>query len=142
MDNQDWTSVKWTKKPITNAKEAKSNGLPVKANQKMGAINKGNFSGSQDGQKLAKVARTEIGTYNKVTKETANAIIKGRSQKKMSQKELAQAINEKPEVVASYESKRAMPNIQIINKMERVLGVHLVGKNIGAIKEKKFAKKK
>jgi putative transcription factor len=34
-------------------------------------------------------------------------------------------INEKPSVIAEYESGRAIPNPQIISKIERALGVHL-----------------
>jgi ribosome-binding protein aMBF1 (putative translation factor) len=43
----------------------------------------------------------------------------------MTQKELATAINEKPQVVAEYESGKAIPNPQIILKLERSLGVKL-----------------
>lgn len=43
----------------------------------------------------------------------------------MTQKELATAINEKPQVVAEYESGKAIPNGQIISKLERQLGVKL-----------------
>ena len=43
----------------------------------------------------------------------------------MTQKELATAINEKPQVVAEYESGKAIPNGQIIGKLERQLGVKL-----------------
>ena len=45
--------------------------------------------------------------------------------KKMTQKDLATKINEKPQVVGEYESGKAVPNGQIIVKMERVLGVKL-----------------
>jgi ribosome-binding protein aMBF1 (putative translation factor) len=38
---------------------------------------------------------------------------------------LATAINEKPQVVAEYESGKAIPNPQIISKLERSLGVKL-----------------
>jgi len=38
---------------------------------------------------------------------------------------LATAINEKPQVVAEYESGKAIPNPQIIGKLERKLGVKL-----------------
>jgi len=43
----------------------------------------------------------------------------------MTQKELATAINEKPQVVGEYESGKAIPNPQIISKLERKLGVKL-----------------
>jgi len=44
---------------------------------------------------------------------------------KLTQKELATAINEKAQVVADYESGKAIPNPAIINKLERKLNVKL-----------------
>lgn len=38
---------------------------------------------------------------------------------------LPQAINEKPQVVGEYESGKAIPNPQLISKLERALGVRL-----------------
>jgi putative transcription factor len=46
---------------------------------------------------------------------------------KLSQKDLAQKINEKPSVLQDYESGKAIPNPQILGKMERALGVKLRG---------------
>jgi len=51
--------------------------------------------------------------------------MQARTAKKMTQKELATAINEKPQVVAEYESGKAIPNPQIISKLERKLGTKL-----------------
>ena len=47
--------------------------------------------------------------------------------KKLSQKDVAQKINEKPSVIQDYESSKATPNPQILGKLERVLGVKLRG---------------
>ena len=44
----------------------------------------------------------------------------------------SQRINEKPQVVNEYESGKAIPNQQIISKLERAVGVKLRGKDIGA----------
>ena len=49
---------------------------------------------------------------------------------KLSQKDLAQKINEKPSVLQDYESGKAIPNPQILGKMERVLGVKLRGRHL------------
>ena len=43
----------------------------------------------------------------------------------MTQKQLATLINEKPQIVAEYESGKAIPNGQIIAKLERALGAKL-----------------
>jgi putative transcription factor len=41
---------------------------------------------------------------------------------------LLQIINEKPQVIQEYESGKAIPNQQIIGKLERALGAKLRGK--------------
>ena len=41
---------------------------------------------------------------------------------------LLQLINEKPQIIQEYESGKAIPNQQIIGKLERALGVKLRGK--------------
>ena len=49
----------------------------------------------------------------------------------MTQKDIAQKVNEKPSVIQDYESGKAIPNPQILGKLERTLGVKLRGANIG-----------
>jgi putative transcription factor len=68
---------------------------------------------------------TDVGTIAKVDKSLSKAIMQARTAKKMTQKDLATAINEKPQVVAEYESGKAIPNPQIIAKLERQLGTKL-----------------
>lgn len=68
---------------------------------------------------------TEAGKIAKVDLSLRKAIQQARMAKKMSQKELATAINEKPQVVGDYESGKAVPNPQIISKLERKLGCKL-----------------
>ena len=55
------------------------------------------------------------------------AIQTARMEKELSQKDLAQKVNEKPSVIQDYESSRAIPNPQILGKLERVLAVKLRG---------------
>ena len=57
--------------------------------------------------------------------ELGKAIINARVAKKLSQKDLAIRINEKPQIIQQYESGKAIPNPQIINKLERNLGTKL-----------------
>lgn len=60
-----------------------------------------------------------------VDKELSKAIAAARLAKKMTQKELATAINERPQIIQEYEAGKAIPNPQILNKLDRALGIHL-----------------
>jgi putative transcription factor len=51
--------------------------------------------------------------------------MQARLAKKMTQAQLAQAINEKPQVIQEYESGKAIPNGAILNKLSRALGTTL-----------------
>jgi putative transcription factor len=86
-----------------------------------------------DHARLAKVDReNEVAPPPKVPPTVGKAIGQGRQAKGMTQKDLGTKINEKPQVIAEYESGKAIPNPQILGKMERALGVKLRGKDIGA----------
>jgi putative transcription factor len=67
----------------------------------------------------------DVGKIARVDRSLSTAIMQARTAKKMNQKELATAINEKQQVVAEYESGKAIPNPQIITKLERALGCKL-----------------
>ena len=54
-----------------------------------------------------------------------------RQEKNLTQKDLATRICEKPQVIGEYESGKAIPNNQILNKLERALNVKLRGKDKG-----------
>ncbi|KAI9635792.1 multi protein-bridging factor 1 [Dioszegia hungarica] len=47
--------------------------------------------------------------------------------KSMTQKELATAVNAKPQDIADIETARAVPNQQLLGKLERIVGVKLRG---------------
>lgn len=102
----------------------------------------GNARGDPEGQHLTRVDRSdEIVVPKKVSADVGKSIQKGRQDKKWTQKDLAQRINEKPTIVNEYESGRATPNQQVLAKMERALGIKLRGKDIGAPLFKKKEKK-
>lgn len=77
----------------------------------------------------ASVARLEEDTdefkHDTVNKSLSKAITQARLAKKLNQKQLGQMINEKPQVIQQYESGKAIPNQQIIGKLERALGCKL-----------------
>ncbi|MCO5613750.1 hypothetical protein L7F22_068028 [Adiantum nelumboides] len=82
---------------------------------------------------LAKLDReNEVAPPAKVPPTVGKAIGQARQEKGWTQKDLGQRINEKPQVIQEYESGKALPNPQIMAKMERALGVKLRGKDIGA----------
>ena len=61
--------------------------------------------------------------------------------KSMTQKELATQVNAKPQDIADLEAGRAVPNQQLLGKLERVVGVKLRGA-ANQIGQPLFAKKK
>lgn len=81
---------------------------------------------------LAKLDREDAPTApQKVPPTVGKAIGQARQDKGWTQKDLGTRINEKPQVVAEFESGKALPNPQILAKMERALGVKLRGTGIG-----------
>jgi ribosome-binding protein aMBF1 (putative translation factor) len=120
---QDWKPVVWTKKAPTKASQLKGRqGFQVTAQPKASA----------NGQKMAKIDRTEIGSLTRVNAQLAKAIVSGRTAKKLNQKAFATACNLPLSVISGYESKKAQPKQHEIVKMQRVIGIHLTGKNIGS----------
>ncbi|XP_052109315.1 multiprotein-bridging factor 1a [Arachis duranensis] len=71
---------------------------------------------------------TENLAHERVPTELKKALMQARMDKKLTQAQLAQIINEKPQVIQEYESGKAIPNQQIIGKLERALGAKLRGK--------------
>jgi ribosome-binding protein aMBF1 (putative translation factor) len=74
----------------------------------------------------------DAGTIEKVSIDVSKAIQQGRLDKKLSQKDLGAKINERPNIIGDYESGKAIPNQQVLSKMERILGIKLRGKDIGS----------
>ncbi|KAF9642659.1 ylMBF1 [Thelephora ganbajun] len=87
---------------------------------------------SPDHQKIAKIDReNEIAPPPKVSASVGKVMQQARMEKGLSRKDCAQKINEKPSVLQNYETGKAVPNAQILSKLERVLGVKLRGSGIG-----------
>ncbi|WFC98637.1 multiprotein-bridging factor 1 [Malassezia yamatoensis] len=98
----------------------------VKENDRKTGLNKGHQG--TDHQRIAKLDReNEVAPPPRVAPTVGKAIGQARQEKGLTQKELGTKINEKPNVIADYESGKAIPNPQILAKMERALGVKLRG---------------
>lgn len=93
----------------------------------------GSRAHAAEGQHLTKIDReNEVAPPPKVSMSVGKAMQKARADKKLTQKDLATRVNEKPTVINDYEAGRAVPNQALLGKIERVLGVKLRGKDIGA----------
>lgn len=73
-----------------------------------------------------KLDQTELGTHEKVSLSLAKTIQQARIGKGFkTQKDLAVAVGVPANVINSYESGKAIPDNQILQKLRRVLGVKL-----------------
>ncbi|KAG8903452.1 multiprotein-bridging factor 1 [Tulasnella sp. 403] len=70
------------------------------------------------------------------------AMQKARMDLQLTQKDVAQKINEKPSVIQDYESGKAVPSPVVLGKLERALGVKLRGQDIGKKLDPPGSKKK
>ena len=106
MSHQDWTTVILTK-------DTKKKEIQTKISKKAPG-------------KLSKIENeTENFKIEKVSLNFKKELQKARLAKKMTQKDLATKLNVLPKVINEYEAGKAIPNVQLIVKMDRVLGVKL-----------------
>jgi len=83
---------------------------------------KNNVAVSQGTARARRVeAETEDFAIKTVSKSAATEIRELRTKKGWTQKQLAQAINERPDVVKAWENGTAIPNGQLLVKMRRAL---------------------
>eukprot|EP00118_Oscarella_pearsei_P024981 m.307245 g.307245 ORF g.307245 m.307245 type:complete len:151 (+) comp42061_c0_seq1:57-509(+) len=138
MSDPDWDTVTYLKKKAPTASQARSSkaiaaaqrrGEEIETSKKFNAATNKQKSSARDTAKLDR--ETEELHHDRVPIDVGRVIMRARGDKKLSQKDLATKINEKPQVVNDYEAGRAIPNQQILSKLERVLGVKLRGKTIG-----------
>jgi len=76
-------------------------------------------------------AETEELKHATVDLNVGKLIQQGRQAKGWTQKDLATKICEKPQVVTEYEQGKAIPNQNVIGKIERAIGLKLRGKDKG-----------
>lgn len=134
----DWDTVTYLRKkaPSTGAlrtdkavNQARRAGGEVETSKKYGAGGNKQSGAAKNTATLDQ--ETEELKHDHVSRNFALALQKARNDKGFTQKDFATRINEKPQVVSEYEQGKAIPNQQIIGKMERTLGVKLRGKDMG-----------
>lgn len=108
---------------------ARREGMVLSVDKKYGSTNS---KINNEGQRLTMVDReTDIVKPRKLDSAVGRAISRARAEKGMTQKDLATKINERTTVINDYEACKAVPNQQILGKLERVLGIKLRGKDLG-----------
>ncbi|XP_030647148.1 endothelial differentiation-related factor 1 homolog isoform X1 [Chanos chanos] len=137
MAESDWDTVTVLRKK-GSAAQSKSKQAVVAAQRRGEDVETSKkWAAGQNKQHLvtkntAKLDReTEELHHNRVPLEVGKVIQQGRQDKGLTQKDLATKINEKPQIIADYEAGRAIPNNQIMGKIERAIGLRLRGKDIG-----------
>ncbi|XP_067295969.1 endothelial differentiation-related factor 1 homolog [Pseudorasbora parva] len=148
MAESDWDTVTVLRKKGPSASQSKSR-QAVAAAQRRGeeVETTKKWSAGQNKQHLvtkntAKLDHeTEELHHQRVSLEVGKVIQKARQDQGLTQKDLATKISEKPQVIADYECGKAIPNNQVMGKIERVLGLKLRGKEIGQPLEAKPKKK-
>jgi putative transcription factor len=143
--SQDWHTVVINKRPEkpTGTKEQQANkarqaGQALDTEKKFTAGQNKPVAGPSNARKIDE--ETENFRHKEIGLDVRRAIASGRQAKGITQKDLAQLINEKPQVVNEYESGKAIPNQNVLQKMEKALGVKLRGTNIGQPLEAKAPK--
>ena len=114
MEHQDWKPVVFKKKIV-----------------KKEAVVKTSRASDETHRNRKLDDETENFHHEKVGLTVRQAIMKARNARRMKQKDLANLLAVKPDVVVSYENGKAIPNQRILQRMERILGMKLNGKNIG-----------
>ncbi|ELT88475.1 hypothetical protein CAPTEDRAFT_171839 [Capitella teleta] len=138
MAEVGWDDVTYLRKRTPKATEKRSqqavnaaqrSGMEVETSKKFSAGQNKQHSSNANTARLDR--ETEELKHSHVGLDTARLIQQGRQAKNLTQKELATKINEKPQVVNDYEAGKAIPNNQVMSKLERTLGLKLRGKDRG-----------
>ena len=124
-DHQDWTSVVWKKSTIPRQADKTVPQEKLRAGP-AGHIGKR----SEEARRLNKIEQKSINgecdAVRTVSRAFSSQLQRARLSKAMTQKALASAINEKASVINEYECGKAVMNQQIIQKLNKGLGVQLV----------------
>jgi len=122
---QDWNTVTFDKKPMparaaVAVKDAQRAGQPVLTERRH------NQMVTDKGMNARKLdEESENLKHNKVSADLRLAIMRARTAKGLTQKQLAALLNIQPVVINEYESGKAIPNNAVIARIERAVGAKL-----------------
>jgi putative transcription factor len=130
MNFQDWSEVKWDKRGQKSKNESNKDFMSkqIRSNNVVSTLR----SGSANQNKVnvntnLKKIENEEDTFKvkTVSLSMSKKIAKARCDKKMTQKELANAIYLPFKLIQDYENGTAIPNHVVLNKIEKILEVRV-----------------
>jgi len=127
MDGQDWKPVVLRKNNTKKPQNARSIAKAKKSGD-LQTVKKFGGGGNARGGPTNAIRldnETETFRHKEISQSFKVTLMKARVAKKWNQKELAQRMNVQASVIASYENGTAIPQQQVVNKLQRVLGVKL-----------------
>jgi putative transcription factor len=116
MSHQDWTPVVFKKKTDDNKKGCEKEKTTSSSSSSSSLSNVGVYKAASDDD----VKKTKY-----VSKNTSQAIMSARTEKKMTQKELAQKCNMDVSIINEIERGACVYNASHVNKIQSVLGVKI-----------------
>jgi len=126
MNHQDWSSIVFSKRNSArnSPRDGSATSSSTSSSTSKTVVRRPHGSGMTRAQRKA-AESDDVDKIETVSLSLGKQIQQARCAKGLNQKTLAQKINEKQQVVQNYESGRAIPNPQVLNKLRRVLGVRL-----------------
>ena len=130
MNFQDWKEVGWDKrgeKPKNETNKTFLNNQIRKGNVtqslKKGSSNQNQINVVTNAKKID--SEEDTFKHKLIGMEMGKKIAQARCEKKVTQKELANALNLPENIIKNFESGKALYNAVIINKLEKYLGKRL-----------------
>jgi len=91
------------------------------------------YDGTKSAQNRKLDEATDGGKPLRINPKIKDAIIKGRSAQKITQKDLANRAQVQPHIIQGYENGKLKADVNILRKLERILKVKLTGKQFNGI---------
>lgn len=120
MSHQDWETVTFNNKKASSSSQPTSTG-PKKPSANIHALKV---------EQLADQGETRL-EKKMIDTKAVSAVIKKRCELKLTQNELAVKINVSPNIIKSLEQNKEQHNPGLLSKLQKALGVKLLGTNIG-----------
>ena len=128
MSFQDWNEVKWDKRGQKQLNESKKDfvrreQISGRASSQIKKTNGLNTNSIEQTSNLKKIAdEEETFKHKSVSLNMSKKIAQKRAEMKLTQKDLAFKLSLPEKIIKDYESGKAIPNANIINKIEKILG--------------------